>query len=55
MTLKLVRLQKGTFDTVEGEFEWFGTVCFEFEVPRFLAFIDIRFPLSTFLFVMFLI
>lgn len=25
MTLKLQRLQHGTFDTVEGEFEWFGT------------------------------
>jgi len=25
MTLKLQRLQHGTFDTMEGEFEWFGT------------------------------
>jgi len=25
MTLKLLRLQHGTFDTMEGEFEWFGT------------------------------
>eukprot|EP01111_Echinosteliopsis_oligospora_P007320 TRINITY_DN2215_c0_g1_i2.p1 TRINITY_DN2215_c0_g1~~TRINITY_DN2215_c0_g1_i2.p1 ORF type:complete len:247 (+),score=63.24 TRINITY_DN2215_c0_g1_i2:332-1072(+) len=25
MTLKLLRLQQGTFDTTEGEFEWFGT------------------------------
>jgi len=25
MTLKLQRLQHGTFDTTEGEFEWFGT------------------------------
>eukprot|EP00026_Physarum_polycephalum_P011316 Phypoly_transcript_11530.p1 GENE.Phypoly_transcript_11530~~Phypoly_transcript_11530.p1 ORF type:complete len:337 (+),score=60.92 Phypoly_transcript_11530:146-1156(+) len=25
MTLKLWRLQHGTFDTMEGEFEWFGT------------------------------
>lgn len=25
MTLKLQRLQQGTFDTMEGEFEWFGT------------------------------
>jgi len=23
-TLKLQRMQHGTFDTVEGEFEWFG-------------------------------
>jgi len=25
MTLKLLRLQHGTFDTMEGEFEWYGT------------------------------
>jgi len=25
MTLKLQRIQHGTFDTTEGEFEWFGT------------------------------
>lgn len=26
MTLKLLRLQHGTFDTTEGEFEWFGKI-----------------------------